>query len=99
MIRKHFVLVAFAFVLLVCASSAAPPKPKFICPENDGLYPKPDAVTEYWECGYGGKAFLRVCGQKNGIQLIWNEPKHWCDYPENVHDYNGNAADSNNEDL
>ena len=51
----------------------------FTCPIPNGLFPDPKSTSNFYNCG-SNIANLMPCGSG----MIWNNPKQWCDFPENV---------------
>lgn len=77
-LRMMFKLILFVVVIalsaLINASSA-----NFICPSKEGVFPNPYGSNGFYQCS-GGDAFLMECP----AGLIFNPPKHVCDWPSNV---------------
>merc|ERR1711973_102199 len=72
--------------------------PDFQCPVPTGLNPYPDNCIKYVQCD-NGKAILKTCEVKNGLQLLWRSEKVYCDYPDQVNCGNRPICDVNDENC
>jgi len=103
MYTHRFIFAKF-FIVTCCSIYAASSRHNtkvendFECPENWGYYEDPENCMKYYNCE-NGVAHSVNCRSENGVQLLYDHPHNYCDWPERVDCGNRPICDENNQNC